>query len=72
MASNARRTSATAQTEKSAKACGMTVEEWITARQRSQVEQTRGRRPAGIAALDSKLANWGEVEGQADLFAASE
>jgi hypothetical protein len=72
MTSNSRGTSATAQTEKAAKACGMDTEEFVTVQQRVRIEKARGRRPAGTAGADTKLANWGEVEGQADLFADSE
>lgn len=50
-----------------AKKCGMTVEQWQAARDQVQASRGRGRAPAGQAA-DTKLANWGEVDGQESLF----
>jgi hypothetical protein len=55
--------------QKAAEACGMSVEEWTQARQQATSSRTRGRRPAGTAGADAKLATWGPVEDQMGLFA---
>jgi hypothetical protein len=55
--------SATAKTEKAAGECGMTAEQWVTARDRVNVEKSRGR---GITRPASSL--WDAVEGQMELF----
>ncbi|MFD8492418.1 hypothetical protein [Amycolatopsis sp. NPDC059657] len=55
-----------------AEQCGMTIEEWRRAKQLATAAKGRGRRPAGTAGAETKLAGWGDVDGQAQLFACDE
>ncbi|MFD8500135.1 hypothetical protein [Amycolatopsis sp. NPDC059657] len=52
--------------------CGMTVEQWQHTKQQATAAKGRGRRPAGTAGAETKLARWGEVDGQEQLFAGDE
>jgi len=47
---------------------GMTAEQLAHVKQQTAAERGRGRRPAGTAGADTKLAGWGQVDGQAQLF----
>jgi hypothetical protein len=57
--------------EKAAEACGMTIEKFQAVKAQTSAARGRGRRPAGTAGAETKLAGWGEVEGQEQLFAAA-
>jgi hypothetical protein len=46
----------------------MTAEQLTHAKQQAAADRGRGRRPAGTAGADTKLAGWGQVDGQAQLF----
>jgi transposase-like protein len=59
------------QTEQIAKQLGMTAEQLAHVKQQAQAARGRGRRPAGTAGADTKLAGWGDVDGQAQLFGTS-
>jgi hypothetical protein len=58
--------------EQAAERCGMTVEQWQHVKQQAAGDRSRGRRPAGTAGADTKLAGWGAVDDQMPLFADSE
>ncbi|MEU9688119.1 hypothetical protein [Amycolatopsis japonica] len=55
--------------ELEAEALGMTVEKLHELKDQVGAAKGRGRRPAGTAGADTKLAAWGQVEGQEELFA---
>jgi hypothetical protein len=55
--------------EEAAQHCGMTVEQWQNAKAQTAADRGRGRRPAGTAGAEAKLAGWGAVEDQIQLFA---
>ena len=57
------------KTEEIAKQLGMTAEQLTHVKQQAAAARGRGRRPAGTAGADTKLASWGQVDGQAQLFA---
>jgi transposase-like protein len=59
-------------TDEVAKQLGMTAEQLTHARQQAAAARGRGRRPAGTAGADTKLAGWGQVDGQAQLFATGQ
>ncbi|MFF4598128.1 hypothetical protein [Amycolatopsis sp. NPDC001319] len=48
---------------------GMTAEQWRHAKTQTKAARGRGKRPAGTAGAETKLATWGAVEGQEQLFA---
>lgn len=56
--------------ELAAERCGMTIEQWQQARTQTSAARGRGRRPTGTAGAETKLAAWGDVEGQEALFGA--
>jgi len=47
---------------------GMTVEQLRHVKGQIAAAKGRGRRPAGTAGAETKLAGWGAVEGQEQLF----
>ncbi|RJQ92386.1 hypothetical protein [Amycolatopsis panacis] len=47
---------------------GMTGEQWRHAKVQHAAANSRGKRPAGTAEAETKLASWGAVEGQQQLF----
>jgi hypothetical protein len=51
-----------------AAACGMTIEQFRALKAQTTAAKQRGRRPAGTAGAETKLAGWGEVDGQEQLF----
>jgi hypothetical protein len=51
---------------------GMTAEQLAHVKGQAAAARGRGRRPAGTAGAETKLAGWGQVEGQAQLFATDE
>lgn len=55
--------------EIAAEACGMTFEQFQAVKAQTTAARGRGRRPAGTAGAETKLAGWGEVDGQEQLFA---
>ena len=55
--------------EIAAEACGMTIEAFRALKAQTTAAKQRGRRPAGTAGAETKLAGWGEVDGQEQLFA---
>lgn len=55
--------------EIAAEACGMTIEKFQAVKAQSTAAKQRGKRPAGTAGAETKLAGWGEVDGQEQLFA---
>jgi hypothetical protein len=57
------------KTAEIAKQLGMTAEQLAHVKQQTAAARGRGRRPAGTAGADTKLASWGQVDGQAQLFA---
>jgi hypothetical protein len=60
------------KTEEIAKQLGMTAEQLTHVKQQTAADRGRGRRPAGTAGADTKLASWGQVDGQAQLFATGQ
>jgi hypothetical protein len=48
---------------------GMTIEQWQRVKAQHAAAKGRGRRPAGTAGAETKLAAWGQVDGQEQLFA---
>ncbi|MEC3976247.1 hypothetical protein [Amycolatopsis sp. H20-H5] len=54
--------------EKVAKKLGMTPEQLAHVEQQAAAARARGRRPAGTAGAETKLASWGDVDGQDALF----
>jgi hypothetical protein len=54
--------------ELAAERCGMAIEQWQRVNAQTSAARTRGKRPAGTAGAETKLATWGEVEGQEALF----
>ncbi|OKA06455.1 hypothetical protein [Amycolatopsis regifaucium] len=54
--------------ELDAEALGMTVEKLHELKSQVGAAKGRGRRPAGTAGADTKLATWGDVDGQSELF----
>ena len=58
--------------DQAAERCGMTVEQWQHAKQQTAAAQGRGRRPAGTAGAETKLASWGAVYDQMQLFPSAE
>ncbi|MEV0066121.1 hypothetical protein [Amycolatopsis sp. NPDC050768] len=48
---------------------GMTAEQWRRAKTQTAAARGRGKRPKGTAGADTKLATWGQAEGQEQLFA---
>ncbi|SFW50327.1 hypothetical protein [Amycolatopsis australiensis] len=52
-----------------AEACGMTIEQFRAVKAQTTAARQRGKRPAGTAGAAAKLAGWGEVDGQEQLFA---
>jgi hypothetical protein len=57
------------KTDEIAKQLGMTAEQLAHVKEQAAAARGRGRRPAGTAGADTKLASWGQVDGQAQLFA---
>ncbi|QRP45774.1 hypothetical protein [Amycolatopsis sp. FDAARGOS 1241] len=55
--------------EEMAKRHGMTAEQWRHAKAQTKAARDRGKRPASAAGAETKLAGWGPVEGQEQLFA---
>jgi hypothetical protein len=55
--------------EETAQQLGMSTEQLARAKNQATADRGRGRRPAGTAGAEAKLAGWGEVDGQAQLFA---
>ncbi|OKA03369.1 hypothetical protein [Amycolatopsis regifaucium] len=55
--------------ELDAEALGMTVEKLHELKSQVVATKGRGKRPAGTAGADTKLAAWGDVDGQSTLFA---
>lgn len=55
--------------ELAAERCGMIIEQWQRVKAQTSAAKARGKRPAGTAGAETKLATWGEVEGQEALFA---
>ena len=55
--------------EIAAEACGMTIEQFRGVKAQTAAARQRGKRPAGTAGAETKLAGWGEVDGQEQLFA---
>ncbi|NKQ57132.1 hypothetical protein HFP15_30105 [Amycolatopsis sp. K13G38] len=47
----------------------MTIEQWQRVKAQTTAAKARGKRPAGTAGAETKLAGWGEVAGQEALFA---
>lgn len=62
--------SRTSETEKLAERCGMTAEVWTSVKEQASAARTRGRRTE--ATVDRKLATWGHLDGQTDLFDTDE
>jgi hypothetical protein len=60
------------KTEEIAKQLGMTAEQLAHAKEQVAAARGRGRRPAGTAGADTKLAGWGQVDGQAQLVATGQ
>jgi hypothetical protein len=60
------------KTEEIAKQLGMTAEQLAHVKQQAAAARGRGRRPAGTAGAEAKLAAWGQVDGQAQLFATGQ
>jgi hypothetical protein len=58
--------------EQIANQLGMTPEQLAHVKGQAAAARGRGRRPAGTAGAETKLANWGQVDGQAQLFATDE
>jgi hypothetical protein len=56
--------------ELAAERCGMSIEQWQRVKAQTSAARARGKRPAGTTGADTKLASWGEVEGQEALFAS--
>ena len=54
--------------EIAAEACGMTIEQFQALKAQTTAAKQRGKRPAGAAGAETKLAGWGAVEGQEQLF----
>jgi hypothetical protein len=50
-----------------AERCGVPEQVWTELHYQAEAARERGRRPAGSARA-AKLADWGDVAGQADLF----
>jgi hypothetical protein len=59
-------------TEEVAKQLGMAAEQLAHVKGQAAAARGRGRRPAGAAGADTKLAGWGRVDGQAQLFATGQ
>jgi hypothetical protein len=53
----------TRKTEEKAEACGMTVEQWVAAREQARVARSRGRRPPRMASDPHA-----PIEGQMAMF----
>ena len=54
--------------ERAAEELGITVEKLRELKGQAGAAKQRGKRPAGTAGAEAKLAGWGQVEGQAELF----
>jgi hypothetical protein len=54
--------------ELAAARCGMSIEQWRRVKVQTSAARARGKRPTGTAGADTKLASWGEVDGQNALF----
>ncbi|NKQ53555.1 hypothetical protein HFP15_11755 [Amycolatopsis sp. K13G38] len=54
--------------ELAAARCGMTIEQWQRIKAQTCAARARGKRPAGTAGAETKLAGWGDVDGQEALF----
>jgi hypothetical protein len=54
--------------ELAAARCGMAVDQWRHVKAQTSAARARGKRPAGNAGAETKLAGWGEVNGQEALF----
>lgn len=54
--------------ELAAARCGMTIEQWHRVKAQTSAAKARGKRPAGTAGAETKLAGWGDVQGQEALF----
>lgn len=54
--------------EQLARRCGQTVEQWRRTKEQSAAARTRGKRPTDSQRAEAKLATWGGVEGQTQLF----
>ncbi|GAB3365755.1 hypothetical protein [Amycolatopsis echigonensis] len=55
--------------ELAAENLGIPVEKLRELKAQTRAAKSRGKRPAGTAGAETKLAAWGPVEGQEELFA---
>lgn len=55
--------------ELAAAQCGMSIEQWQRIKAQTSAAKARGKRPVGTAGAETKLASWGDVQGQETLFA---
>lgn len=58
--------------ELAAENLGIPVEKLRELKAQTRSAKSRGKRPAGTAGAEAKLAGWGAVDGQQQLFACDE